>query len=131
MPVSNTNITGKFRPLHDGVLVKEMKFDEVRTASGIIIPGDDATLRGLHPRWAQVLEIGHEQEDVSVGEWVLVAHGRWSRGFNLNGEICRTVDPNDILGTSPTKPQDEFMAPSMAHQTKDYEGDVGVGSMEV
>lgn len=117
MPVSNTRVTGTFRPLHDGVLVKEMKFDEVRTASGLIIPGDDATLRGIHPRWAQVVEIGHEQTDVSVGEWVLVAHGRWSRGFELNGETHRTVDPKDILMTSDERPRDEVFAPSMGHQT--------------
>ena len=117
MPVSNTRVTGTFRPLHDGVLVKEMKFDEVRTASGLIIPGDDGDLRGIHPRWAQIVEIGHEQTDVSVGEWVLVAHGRWSRGFELNGETHRTVDPKDILMTSNERPQDEVFAPSMGHQT--------------
>lgn len=30
MPVSNTNITGKFRPLHDGVLVKEMIYKKLK-----------------------------------------------------------------------------------------------------
>ena len=130
MPVSNTRVTGTFRPLHDGVLVKEMKFDEVRTASGLIIPGDDGDLRGIHPRWAQIVEIGHEQTDVSVGEWVL-AHGRWSRGFELNGETHRTVDPKDILMSSDERPQDEVMTPSMAHQTQQYAGEVGVGKLEI
>lgn len=116
MPISNTNITGTFRPLHDGVLVKEMKFDEVRTASGLIIPGDDAELRGIHPRWAQVVTIGPEQTDVSEGQWILVAHGRWSRGFNLNGETHRTVDPKDILMVSDDRPRDEYFAPSMGHR---------------
>jgi co-chaperonin GroES (HSP10) len=116
MPISNTNMTGTFRPLHNGVLVKEMKFGEVKTSAGIILPGDDAELRGIHPRWAQVVEIGHEQEDVTIGQWILVAHGRWSRGFNLNGETHRTVDPKDILMVSDDKPADEFFAPTMAHQ---------------
>jgi len=131
MPISNTNITGRFRPLRDGVLVKQMKFEELRTASGLIIPGDDGELRGIHPRWAEVIEIGHEQEDVSVGQWVLVAHGRWSRGFNLNGEVCRTVDPDDILGISDKQPQDEVMTPSMTHQTQQYASEVGVGKLEI
>lgn len=116
MPISNTNITGTFRPLHDGVLVKEMKFSEVRTASGLIIPGDDAELRGIHPRWAQVVTIGPEQTDVNEGQWILVAHGRWSRGFNLNGETHRTVDPKDILMVSDDRPRDEYFAPSMGHR---------------
>jgi len=46
----------------------------------------------------------------------LVAHGRWSRGFELNGETCRTVDPKDILIVSDEKPSDDFIAPSTGHQ---------------
>ena len=131
MPVLNTNISGKFTPLRDGVLVRSMKFSETITKGGIIVLDDNATTRGIHPRWAEVIEIGHEQEDVSVGQWVLVAHGRWSRGFNLNGEVCRTVDPDDILGISDKQPQDEVMTPSMAHQTQQYAGEVGVGKLEI
>ena len=116
MPVSTTNITGTLKPLHDGVLVKQMKFDEVRTAGGLILPSDDGELRGIHPRWAQVVAVGHEQEDVTVGQWILVAHGRWSRGFNLNGETHRTVDPDDILGVSDEPPIDLYITPTMGHQ---------------
>jgi len=116
MPVSNTNITGTVSPLHDGVLVKEMKFDQLTTKSGIIIPGDDGMGRGVHPRWAEVVAIGPKQEDVTINQWILVAHGRWSRGFELNGETCRTVDPKDILIVSDEKPSDDFIAPSTGHQ---------------
>jgi co-chaperonin GroES (HSP10) len=119
MPVSNTNITGTFTPLHAGVLVKEMKFDEIVTKSGLIIPGDDGDARGIHPRWAEVIAIGSEQEDVSVSQWILVAHGRWSRGFNLNGDTCRTVDPKDILMVSDEKPEDDYFTPSTGHQAND------------
>ena len=117
MPVSNTNITGTVKPLHDGVLVKEMKFDQIVTKSGLIIPGDDGLARGIHPRWAEVIAIGPEQEDVSVSQWILVAHGRWSRGFNVNGDTCRTVDPKDILMVSDTQPESEFLTPNTGQQT--------------
>ena len=108
MPVSITNIEGTFTPLHDGVLVRAMKFDEVKTKAGIIIPSDDGVAKGVHPRWAEVITIGKEQEDVTVGQWVLVAHGRWSRGFTLNGDEVRTVDPKDILMVSETEPSPGF-----------------------
>lgn len=117
MPISNTNVTGTFTPLHDGVLVRQMKFDQVTTAGGIIIPGDDGELRGIHPRWAEVVSVGHKQKDVVVGDWILVAHGRWSRGFNLNGETVRTVDPKDILMVSDEEPQGHYTTPTMGHQT--------------
>jgi len=117
MPISYTNISGTFKPLRDGDLVRSMKFDEVVTKSGIIILSDDGTTGGIHPRWAEVIAVGNEQEDIQVGQWVLVAHGRWSRGFTLNDVESRTVDPNDILGISDTSPHEEIYKPTMGHQT--------------
>jgi|TARA_B110000977_G_scaffold177854_1_gene234810 co-chaperonin GroES (HSP10) len=94
-----------------------MKFEEVVTKSGIILLDDNATTRGIHPRWAEVIAVGNEQEDIQVGQWVLVAHGRWSRGFTLNDVDSRTVDPNDILGISDTAPEEQVYTPTMGHQT--------------
>jgi len=113
------NVTGTFKPLKAGVLVRQMNFDGVTTRGGIIIPGDDGELRGIHPRWAEVIAIGPHQEHVSVGQWVLVAHGRWSRGFSLNGEICRTVDPDDILMVSDDQPEQDFATPTLGHARDD------------
>lgn len=117
MPVLNTNISGKFTPLRDGVLVRSMKFSESITKGGIIVLDDNATTRGIHPRWAEVIAVGREQDDIQVGQWVLVAHGRWSRGFTLNGDESRTVDPKDILGISDTPPDEDIYTPTMGHQT--------------
>ena len=116
MPVNFTRAEGTFKPLGDGVLVKDMEFGITKTSGGIIIPSDDGEARGIHPRWAQVVEIGKKQEDVKQGQWVLVSHGRWSRGFELNGETVRTVDPDDILGISDEEPSKEFMTPGFGHQ---------------
>ena len=126
-----TQVEGNFTPLRDGILVRGMEFGEVRTRSGLIIPGDDGKVTGIHPRWGEVIAVGLEQKDVSVGQYVMVAHGRWSRGFSLNGETVRTVDPKDILGVQDDKPGDEIFKASTGHQTRAYEGKVSVGKLDV
>ena len=131
MPVLNTRVEGEFKPLRDGILVRNMEFGEQRTASGLIVMSDDGKSTGIHPRWGQVIAIGNEQEDVSVGQYVLVSHGRWSRGFELNGETVRTVDPKDVLGIQDEAPGNDILTPTAGHQTRAYEGKVSVGKMEV
>ena len=131
MPVSLTRVDGNFKPLRDGILVRNMEFGERKTASGLIIASDDGKVTGIHPRWGEVIAVGNEQLDVSVGQYVLVAHGRWSRGFELNGETVRTVDPKDVLGIQDQAPGDDILAPTHGHQTRAYEGKVSVGKLEV
>jgi len=125
-----TETQGKFKPLRDGILIDRMDFGEQKTAGGIVIMSDDGKSTGIHPRWGKVIEIGPDQEDVTIGQYVLVAHGRWSRGFKLNGETVRTVDPNDVLGIQDEEPQSIYKA-SAGHQTQEYQGKVSVGTLEV
>ena len=125
-----TKTTGTFTPLRNGILVSNMEFGEQRTEGGIIIMSDDGKSSGIHPRWGKVLAIGKDQKDVKVGQYVLVAHGRWSRGFELNGETVRTVDPEDVLGIQNDEPQSIYKA-SAGHQTQEYQGNVSVGKLEV
>ena len=131
MPVLNTRVEGEFKPLRDGILVRNMEFGEQRTASGLIVMSDDGKTSGIHPRWGEVIAVGNEQQDVTVGQYVLVAHGRWSRGFELNGETVRTVDPNDVLGIQDEAPENTIFKASGGHQTRAYEGKVSVGKLEV
>ena len=95
-------------PLKKRVLVSHMHFGETKTAGGLIIPDDDGTSQGVHPRWAKVYAVGKQQEDVKVGEWIMVAHGRWSRAFKVSkGGVeleVRMIDENDILLTSEEEP---------------------------
>ena len=88
-------------PLKKRVLVSDMHFGETKTAGGIIVPDDDGTSGGIHPRWAKVYAVGREQEDVKVGEWIMVSHGRWSRAFKIKKDgkeiEVRMIDENDIL----------------------------------
>jgi co-chaperonin GroES (HSP10) len=126
-----TRVEGIFKPLRDGILVRNMDFGERKTASGLIVLSDDGKVGGIHPRWGEVIAVGNEQLDVQVGQYVMVAHGRWSRGFELNGETVRTVDPKDVLGIQDEEPDNTIFKPSGGHQTRAYEGKVSVGKMEV
>lgn len=126
-----TRVEGIFKPLRDGILVRNMEFGEQKTASGLIIASDDGKVGGIHPRWGEVIAVGNEQHDVQVGQYVLVSHGRWSRGFELNGETVRTVDPNDVLGIQDEEPDNTIFKASGGHQTRAYEGKVSVGKLEV
>jgi co-chaperonin GroES (HSP10) len=127
----NTKIDGIFKPLRDGILVRNMDFKGHKTPGGIIVLSDDGKLGGIHPRWGEVIAVGNEQQDVDVGQYVMVAHGRWSRGFELNGETVRTVDPKDVLGIQDEEPEKALMKSTLGHQTRAYEGKVSVGKLEV
>ena len=98
-------------PLKKRVLVSHMKFGEIKTKGGIIMPDDDGSDHGIHPRWAKVYAVGSQQKDVKVGEWVMVAHGRWSRAFKVKKQDTelevRMIDENDILFVSDIDPGDE------------------------
>jgi co-chaperonin GroES (HSP10) len=95
-------------PLKKRVLVSDMHFGETKTKGGIILTDDDGSEGGIHPRWGKVYAIGDQQEDVKVGEWVMVSHGRWSRGFKIKKKgvelEVRMIDENDILLVSDDEP---------------------------
>jgi len=101
----------QLRPLNDAVIVSDMVFDQRITTGGIIILNDNGKGTGIRPRWAQVYAVGPDQQDVQVGDWVLVAHGRWTRGIDIEDEsgsqTLRRVDPKDILLQSDEPQQDE------------------------
>ena len=103
----------KLRPLGDQVLVTEMNFKERVTSSGIIILGNDGKLEGIHPRWGRVYAVGPEQQDVKPGQYICVAHGRWTRGTLIDdgeGEkTLRRIDNKDILLVSDTPMKDEMI----------------------
>lgn len=111
------------RALHDWILVSEMNFQERMTNSGIILHGDDGTTAGIRPRWGQVYAVGPKQKDVTVGQWVCVAHGRWTRGVKIedpSGEkTVRRIDPEDILLVSDEPPgTDDTMSDAVQAQAR-------------
>lgn len=100
--------------LRDNVIVEEMEFTGRQLSSGIILMNDNGTTAGIRPRWGKVYAIGPEQHDVSLGQWVCVAHGRWTRGLDVEDstgkKTLRRVDPKDILLISDERPQDDTMS---------------------
>jgi co-chaperonin GroES (HSP10) len=90
-----------FQPIKDSIIVSDMVFDERISHGGIILLNDDMKSAGIRPRWAKVYAVGPEQVDIKVGQYVLISHGRWTRGVKIEdseGEkTIRKVDNNDIL----------------------------------
>lgn len=100
-------IKGSVRAINNRVLVSHMHFGEQTTKSGLIIKTDDGTTRGIYPRWGKVYDKGPRNDDpYKIGDWVLVEHGRWTRGVELNDITIRMVEAESILAYSETKPED-------------------------
>lgn len=99
------------RAIRDHVLVTDMNFDEKISHGGIIIPNSDGKLEGVHARWGRVYAVGNEQQDVTPGQYVLVKHGRWTRGVDIEDgndiKTLRRVDHEDILLVSDEPMVDE------------------------
>ena len=91
----------QIQALHDNILVSDMAFDVRITQGGIWIPNDNGTGQGIRPRWGCVYAVGPEQKEIKVGQWILVEHGRWTRGLEIEDEsgklTIRKVDPDCIL----------------------------------
>lgn len=104
----------KLRALHDWVLVEDMNFDERITTGGIILTSDNGKGTGIRPRWGRIYATGPEQKHVQSGQWILVAHGRWTRGIEIEDDAAtrtiRRVDPDDIMLVSDERPMDDTMS---------------------
>jgi co-chaperonin GroES (HSP10) len=104
-------IKGVIRPLRDKVMVTDMNFGEGKTKGGIVLTSDDGKSSGLHPRWCRVLFVGNEQTEIKVGQWLLMMHGRWTRGMQYEtaeGEeiTVRMIDLEGVLLVSDEKPDE-------------------------
>ena len=114
------------KPLSNNVIVRDMSFEGRTLDSGIVLLGDDGKTDGIRPRWARVYAVGPEQTDVTVGQWVLLEHGRWGRGIKITQEgeelTIRRADPEAIMMVSDTEPESETIANSVhaERKTRDY-----------
>lgn len=112
----------QLKPLNDSVIVGDMVFDERITSGGIVLLNDNGKSTGIRPRWGQVYAVGPEQQDVCVGDWVCVAHGRWTRGIDIEDEngkqTLRRVDPKDILLQSDQQPNDDTFSTAIHVESK-------------
>lgn len=104
-----TVVKGEVIPLHDRVLISDMEFGDEVSTGGIIVKSDNGKAHGVKPRWGKVWAVGPKQQDVKVGEWICIEHGRWTRTFEIeqeDGSILeiRGVDLNAIMLAADEKP---------------------------
>jgi hypothetical protein len=88
-----------------GVLIED--FGLKKTASGLYLNDKDGSHESIKPRWFQVTHVGPDNKDFQVDDYVLVAHGRWSRGFTLDDETKTKyyhLDIEEILMISDKNP---------------------------
>lgn len=103
----------QLHPLGDSVIVSDMAFDERLSRGGIVLLNDNGTGRGIRPRWGKIYAVGPEQNNPELvpGRWILVEHGRWTRGIDVEDEhgktTLRRVDPKDIMIAADELPNDE------------------------
>jgi co-chaperonin GroES (HSP10) len=104
-----SKITGTLKPLKDKIFVTDINFDEEVTSGGIVLKSDNGKGEGVKPRWGRVWAIGPEQEDVEVGQWILMEHARWTREFQHEAEDgtitkLHMADLNAIMLVADEKP---------------------------
>ena len=75
----------KIQALPNKVLVTDLEGGS-RVINGIIIPDDNGKSQGIRPRWGKVYSVGSNVDEVSVGQWVLVEHGRWTRMLSVKDD---------------------------------------------
>ena len=75
------------------------------TKSGILIAEKDMSEAAIRPRWFKVHAVGPKMKFVSVDDYVLVAHGRWSNGIKLtDGKKIYQLDNDELLVVSDENP---------------------------
>jgi co-chaperonin GroES (HSP10) len=112
-------VTGKIIPIRDNVLVTDMEFGE-RKIGMFVLPSDDGKSEGVRHRWGRVWATGPDQKDVNVGDWILLEHGRWTRGVTVVEEdgteiTVRRADVNAILMVSDEKPEEKYLNTYSGH----------------
>lgn len=102
--------SGKLSPISDHVIVVDIESEGERVINGIILSDEQGTNRGIRPRWARVHSVGPNQEDINPGDWVFIAHARWTRGIKLNdGVVYRKADIDGLLLVSDEKPKNDYV----------------------
>jgi co-chaperonin GroES (HSP10) len=119
-------VTGKLVPIRDNILITDMEFGETQTKGGLVLLSDDGKAEGVKHRWGRVWAIGPQQKEVNVGEWILLEHGRWTRGVTVveaDGTeiIIRRADLKAILAVAEEKPAEDLFGKhsTVTHATVD------------
>jgi co-chaperonin GroES (HSP10) len=107
------------KALPNDVLVIDMDMGEMKTASGIVIQSDDGKAHGVKPRWAKVYRVGSEVTNITVGQWVLIEHGRWTRKIKIDDgdgiKEFQKVETHSIMLVSDERPNDVYIGEEYSH----------------
>lgn len=105
-------IKGKVTPLRNTVFVSELESGNKLSAGGIVILDDNMKNNGIRPRWGRVHSVGPDVDDIAPGQWVLIKHGRWTYGIELESsdgnieKVWRVEYPESVELVSDDKPLD-------------------------
>ena len=89
-----------------GVMIDRPDGEWKAKKSGLFIAEKDQTTESIKPRWFQISSVGDRIDWVKPGDYVLVAHGRWSNGVTLSSDDSKIwlLDNKEILGVSDIDP---------------------------
>lgn len=102
------------KPLKERILAELLGLEQRVTSGGIIIQSENGKDRGVRPRWAKVHYVGDGIDWVVPGQYILVAHGRWSRQFEVESETGETLklvhlDNKECLIVADELPGDDYV----------------------
>jgi len=102
-------MTRVIRAMRDKILAEMVdKPGEKKTAGGIIITENDGQENAVRPRWFKVYSVGNDIDWITKGKYVLVDHGRWSNGMQVDDDLkLYLLDNEDCLLESETNPLDD------------------------
>ena len=113
----------KIKALRGRVLVTDLEFGE-RKIGNIVLADDNRKSAGVRARWGKVYSVGDGVTEVKEGEFVLVAHGRWTRGMDIPQDDGDTIKvwqveyPEGVLAASDKKEFETFADDSVVHAEK-------------
>ena len=79
-----------------------------KSKSGLLIADKDMDQNSIRPRWFKIYAVGEEIDYVTEGQYVLVAHGRWSNGIKAwegSDDKLYLLDNKELLMVSDDKPE--------------------------
>ena len=74
------------------VLVSGLERGMSMTKGGIILTDDNMSETGVRTRWAKIHMLADNIDDMVVGEYVLLEHGRWTNKIKIQDDNGDDVD---------------------------------------
>lgn len=79
-----------------------------KSKSGLLMADKDMDTSGIKPRWFKVHSVGKDIDWCEEDDYLLVAHGRWSRGVPIGeDEKVWLLDNKECLAISKEPPEND------------------------